>query len=211
MLSSTSMLVPLLSNHIVKFWFFRALKETPRISKDTPGETKSMSPANQCYCNSKKGKAPLLYLKSRKAGCQGSSSPKQPTALAGSQPDESQTAQTCRSELTHLGLECWEAPGAALPRIISIHCSVMERFSNPHLLFTCQPLLNGQISLWIATCTTSNLHQTSPVLSTGSLFFSSTVSKLDALDNPLWTGCLKIYTNCDLEHCGLQCTAEWHQ
>lgn len=37
------------------------------------------------------------------------------------------------------------------------------------------------------------------------------VSRHGALNNPLWTGCLKIYTNCDVEHRGLQCTAEQHQ
>lgn len=47
----------------------------------TPQERQRMSPANHCYCNSKKGKAPLLYLKSRKAGYQGPSSPKHPQLL----------------------------------------------------------------------------------------------------------------------------------
>lgn len=37
-----------------------------------------MSPANHCYCNSKKRKAPLLCMKPRKAGCQGPSFPKHP-------------------------------------------------------------------------------------------------------------------------------------
>lgn len=58
-----------------KILVFRAPKDTLRISHDTPGETKSLSPANHCYCNFKKGKAPPLYLKPTNAGCQGPSSP----------------------------------------------------------------------------------------------------------------------------------------
>lgn len=56
--------------------------------------------------------------------------------------------------------------------IISSHCTVTERFSNPRLLSTCQSLLNGQISLWTDTCTISNLHQISPVPSPRSLLSS---------------------------------------
>lgn len=207
------MLVPLPSNHIVKFWFLELPKTHLEFLMTHQERQRACLQLITVTAISRKEKLHCYIWN--------------PQMQVAKDPPPPNTHSSCwvsdwwitdcsemwrwASELTNLGLECWEAPGAALLCIISSHCTVIQRFSNLHLPFTCQPLLHGQISLWIAICTISSLHQTSLVPSTGCPFFSSTVSKHDVLDNLLWTGCLKIYTNCDWEHCGLQCTAEWHQ
>lgn len=220
------MLVPLPSNHIVKFWFLELPKTHLEFLMTHQERQRACLQLTTVTAISRKGKLssqPLLQqfqerksstviFETHKCRLPRTLLPLTPTALAGSQTDESQTAQRCEGE--HQSSHIWVWSAEKLQKLLcpaSSHCTVIQRFSNLHLPFTCQPLLHGQISLWIAICTISSLHQTSLVPSTGCLFFSSTVSKHDVLDNLLWTRCLKIYTNCDWEHCGLQCTAEWHQ
>lgn len=208
--SPTSISVPLLSNHTIKFWFLELPKTHLEFLTTHQGRQRACLQLTIATAIPRKEKL-QLYLKSRKAGCQGPSSPRHPQLLL-SFSLMNHRLPRCAGQSLHI----WVWSAEKLQELLcpaSSHLTALSlRFSNPHQLFTCQPLLNGRISLWIATCTISSLHQISPVPSTGSLLSSfHPVSKHDALDNPLWTGCLKIYTNCALEHCDLQCTAEWHQ
>lgn len=121
MLSSTSMLVPLLSNRIVKFWFLELPKTHLEFLTTHQERQRSYLQLTIATAIPKKGKAPVI-IEIQKSRLPRTLLPQTPTGLTGwCQPDESQTAQTCRSELTHLGLDCWEAPGAALPCINSSH------------------------------------------------------------------------------------------